>query len=77
VEKRLIGSGCSGGEWGRSRGILDGWRSLKGKGSFGGKCRVSHCNKWGLCGIVMGSLGLDLGLKANIFGLGLEICPWP
>jgi len=30
-----------------------GWRSSKRKGSFGGKCGASHCNQWGLCGIVI------------------------
>jgi len=42
----------SGVGWGM--GVFDGgWRLWKGKGSFGGKCGTSHCNYWGLCGIVI------------------------
>jgi len=33
---------------GRGMGVLDGWRSSKGRGSFGGKCGASHCNQWEL-----------------------------
>ena len=37
-------------------GVLDGgggWSSPKGKGHFGDECGASHCNQWGLCGIVV------------------------
>ena len=38
---------------GRGMGVLDGWWSLKGMGSFGGEFVVSHCNQKGLCCIVV------------------------
>jgi len=38
---------------GRGMGVLDGWKSLKGMDSFGGKCGTSHCNQWRLCGVVI------------------------
>ena len=35
-------------------GVLDGSGDRrKGRNSFGGKCGVSHCNQWGLCGVVI------------------------
>jgi len=35
-------------------GILDGGGChRRGRGSFGGKCGASHCNQWGLCGVVI------------------------
>ena len=39
---------------GRGTGVLDGSgdRRME-KGSFGGKCGTSHCNQWGLCGVVI------------------------
>ena len=38
---------------GRGRGVLHGWWSSKGMDSFGDKCGTSHCNQWGLCGVVI------------------------
>ena len=34
-------------------GVLDGYRLTKGKGQFWGKRGSSHCNQWGLCGVVL------------------------
>jgi len=35
---------------GRGMGVLDGGRDRRrGRGSFGGEFRASHCNQWGLC----------------------------
>jgi len=33
-------------------GVLDGVEIVEGEG-FGGKCGASHCNQWGLCGVVI------------------------
>jgi len=33
-------------------GVLDGWLSSKGKGSFGDEFGAFHCNQWGLCCVV-------------------------
>jgi len=42
---------------GREMDVLDrcirwGWRFPKGMGNFGGEFGASHCNHWGLCGVV-------------------------
>jgi len=34
-------------------GALDGVVIVKGKGQFWGEFGASHCNQWGLCGIVV------------------------
>jgi len=31
---------------GQGMGVLDGWRSSKGRGSFQGKYWASHCSQW-------------------------------
>jgi len=36
---------------GRGMGVLDGDHRM-GRGSFEGKCGTSHCNQWGLGGVV-------------------------
>jgi len=42
-------------------GVLDGGNDHQtGRGSFGGKCGVSHCNRRGLCCIVVRKLSLGL-----------------
>jgi len=39
---------------GRGTGVFRwGGDCQRGKVSFGGKCRASHCNQWGVCGIVI------------------------
>jgi len=41
-------------EVGRGIGVLNGGGDRRReRGSFGGKCGPSHCNQWGLCGVVI------------------------
>jgi len=42
---------------GPGMGVLDRVETAQGKGQFGGKCRASHCNQWGLCGVVVRNCG--------------------
>ena len=39
---------------GRGMGVLDQGRDRRrGRGDVGSKCGASHCNQWGLCGVVV------------------------
>jgi len=39
---------------GRGMGVLDGWRSSKGRVNFGGVFRAFHCNHWGVTLLMVG-----------------------
>jgi len=45
----------------------------RGMGSFGGECGTSHCNQWGLCGIViLCHEGGDTAFP-NYFGVSFQL----
>jgi len=52
---KTAGSRCHLGWWvGSVEGCIRwGGDRQRRRGSFGGKCRTSHCDQWGLCGIVI------------------------
>ena len=59
MAKPLIGSGCRGYACGIGRGmnVLDGTGDRpRRKGNVSGEFGASHCNQWGLCGVISHSL---------------------
>jgi len=59
---------------GRGMVIRLGWRSSKGKGSFGGKCGVSRYNQRGLCGLIILCRGVATRCFPNYFGISCYFC---
>jgi len=58
---------------GRERGVLDGSGDLEGEGTVLGEFGASHCNQWGLCGVIILCRGRGWRLFPNYFGISCLI----
>jgi len=64
-------------EVGQRMGMLDGWRSSKGKGQSWGKSGAPHYNQWGLrCIVILCLEGCRLGCSQITLGVFVNNALW-